>query len=154
MKCNERCGAYLPQAGILANKHLCRKLAPFGYFEHVNIPGLWYHESHPILFTLVIDDFGVKYVNKEDVDHLVESIKATYTLTKDWVGNLYCNIALNWDYDNRTVDISMPGYIKKKLQESNHVKLKQIQTCPYILAPKQFGSEAQRPLPAEDSPPP
>jgi hypothetical protein len=143
----------LPQAGILANKCLCRKLEPFGYFEHVNIPGLWYHESCLILFTLVVDDFGVKYVNKEDVNHLVARIKSTYTLTKDWTGNLYCGINLDWDYDNRTVDILMPGYIKKKLQEYNHVRSKKIQTCPYTPAPKQFGSEAQCPLPADNSPP-
>ncbi len=30
----------LPQAGILANKRLGRKLAPFGYSECVNTPGL------------------------------------------------------------------------------------------------------------------
>jgi hypothetical protein len=30
----------LPQAGILANKQLHWKLAPFGYFEKVNTPGL------------------------------------------------------------------------------------------------------------------
>jgi hypothetical protein len=29
----------LPQAGILANKQLQRKLAPFGYKEHMNTPG-------------------------------------------------------------------------------------------------------------------
>jgi hypothetical protein len=52
------------------------------------MPGLWYHESHPILFTPVIDDFGVKYIKKEDVDHLVASNKATYALTEDWTGNL------------------------------------------------------------------
>jgi hypothetical protein len=73
----------LPQAGILANKRFRQKLPPFGYFEHVNTLGLWYHESHPILFTLVVDDFGVKYVDKADVDHLIDSIKKTYTLTKD-----------------------------------------------------------------------
>ncbi len=78
----------LPQAGILANKRLRNILAPLGYFEHVNMPGLWYHESHPILFTPVIDDFGVKYIKKEDVDHLVASNKATYALTEDWTGNL------------------------------------------------------------------
>jgi hypothetical protein len=38
------------------------------------------------------------------------------------------------------------------LQEYNHVQLKRIQTCPYTLAPKQFGTEAQHPLPL-DSPP-
>jgi hypothetical protein len=32
-------------------------------------------------------------------------------------GKLSIRIALDWDYVNRTVDISMPGYIKKKIQE-------------------------------------
>ncbi len=109
-----RCAVWgLPQAGIIANKKLRRKLAPFGYFEHVNMPDLWYHESCPISFTLIVDNFGVNYVNKDDVDHLIASIKNTYTLTKDWMGDLYCRIALSWDYINRMVDISMPGYIKK-----------------------------------------
>ena len=142
----------LPQAGILANKRLRCKLAPFGYFEHRSTPRLWTHVSRPISFTLVVDDFGVKYVNKADADHLVASIKSTYTLSEDWTGNLYCGIALNWDYENRTVDISMPGYIKKKLQEYKHVQTRRQQTTPYTPAPKQFGSKAQRPLPADTSP--
>jgi hypothetical protein len=54
----------LPQAGILANKHLRRKLALFGYYESVNTPSLWRHEWQPLTFTLVVDDFGVKFVNK------------------------------------------------------------------------------------------
>ena len=62
----------LPQAGILANKKIRRKLAPHGYHEHANTPGLWYHETRPISFTLVVDDFGVKYVDKQDADHLEE----------------------------------------------------------------------------------
>ncbi len=44
----------LPQAGILANKRLKWKLAPFRYYECVNTPGLWYHVSRPISFTLVV----------------------------------------------------------------------------------------------------
>ncbi len=111
----------LPQAGILVNNKLRRKLAPFGYHECVDTPGLSKHESRPLTFTLVVDDFGVKYENKEDADHLIASIKSTYKLTKDWTGNLYCGISLDWDYVNRTVDVSMPGYIEKKLQEYNHM---------------------------------
>ncbi len=99
----------LPQAGIIANKWLHLKLALFGYFQHVNTPGLWYHKLRRISFTLVVDDFGVNYVNKADVYHLLASIKLTYTLTEDWTSNLYCGIALAWDYYNRTVDISMLG---------------------------------------------
>jgi hypothetical protein len=107
----------LPQAGILANKCRHHKLAPFGYYESTNTPGLWRHKSKPIIFTLVVENFGVKFVNKAEVDHLISSIKQMYKLTKDWMGNLYCGITLEWDYTNRTVNITIPGYIKKKLQE-------------------------------------
>jgi hypothetical protein len=96
---------------------------------------------------LVVDNFGIQFVNKNDVDHLISSIKKTYTLTKDWTGSLYCGITLKWDYVGRTVDISMPGYIKKKLQEYKHIMPKKLQTCPYSPEPKRFGTEAQAPLP-------
>jgi len=46
--------------------------------------------------------------------------KGKYELTEDWSGDLYCGITLHWDYIARTVDISMPGYIKKLLQKYNH----------------------------------
>ena len=85
----------LPQAGILANKRLKRKLAPFGYHECKNTLGLWYHETSSITFTLVVDNFGVKYIDKNDVDHLISSIKSNYELTVDWKGNLYCGITLD-----------------------------------------------------------
>ncbi len=141
----------LPQAGILPNKRLRRKLAPFGYSECVNTPGLWKHDTGPILFTLVVDDFGVKYVSQEDVDH-IDSMKTTYTLTEDWTGNSYCGITLEWEYVNRHVDISMPNYIKKKLQEYGHIIPTHIHSCPYHPEPKRFGSEAQAPLPPNATP--
>ncbi len=96
--------------------------------------------------------FGVKYEKKEDADHLIASIKSTYRLTKDWTGNFYGSITLDWDYVNQTVDISMPGYIKKKLQEYNHVLPGQMQACPYTPAPKTFGAQAQTPLEVDSSP--
>jgi hypothetical protein len=60
---------------------------------------------------------------------------------------LYCRITLKWDYVGHTVDISMPRYIKKKLQEYKHIMPKKMQTCPYSPEPKRFGMEAQAPLP-------
>jgi hypothetical protein len=50
----------LPQAGILANKLLHRRLLPHGYFECPNTPGLWKQKTRPIAFTLVVDNFVVK----------------------------------------------------------------------------------------------
>ena len=61
----------LPQAGILANKLLWKSLLPHGYFKCPNTPGLWKHSMCPILFTLVMENFGVKYVSKgkEHINH-------------------------------------------------------------------------------------
>jgi hypothetical protein len=65
---------------------------------------------------------------------------------------LYCGITLEWDYIARTLNILMPGYIKKKLQKYKHVMGKKMQTCPYSPEPKKFGMEAQAPLLPDSSP--
>ncbi len=65
------------------------------------------------MFTLVVSNFGVKYVSKDDVNHLITSIKNDYTLNEDWSGDLYCGVQLDWNYNKQTVDILMPGYVKK-----------------------------------------
>jgi hypothetical protein len=142
----------LPQAGILANKKLRRKLAPHGYHEHENTPGLWYHDTRPISFTLVVDDFGVKYVGKQHADHLIKCLKETYKLSEDWTGSLYCGITLDWNYKNGYVDISMPGYIKKKLQEYGHMIPDRVQTCPYSPEPISYGAKAQAPIAPDTTP--
>ena len=60
----------------------------------MNTLGLWRHETWPILFIIIVDDFGVMYVTKDDVNHLIKSIKLTYKLAEDWMGNLYCGITM------------------------------------------------------------
>jgi hypothetical protein len=60
-----RKGMYgLKQAGLLANQLLQTRLAPFGYYPARHTPGLWLHKTPRISFTLVVDDFAVKYVGK------------------------------------------------------------------------------------------
>jgi hypothetical protein len=66
-----RKGMYgLKQAGLLANQLLQTRLAPFGYYPARHTPGLWLHQTRPISFTLVLDDFTVKYVGKQHAEHL------------------------------------------------------------------------------------
>ena len=43
----------LPQAGILTNKLLRKRLAPHGYYECINTPGLWRHKWQPICSPLL-----------------------------------------------------------------------------------------------------
>jgi hypothetical protein len=100
-----------------------------------------------------VDDFGVKYVGKEHADHLVASLKTKYKLVEDWTRDIYCGIKLHWDYDARTLDISMPGYVRRQLLKYKHVTSSRPQHCPYSPEPKKYGSEAQAPLPIDTSRP-
>ena len=53
-------GAYeLPQYGILANNLIRSRLEKEGYYETETTPGLWHHKWRPIMFCLIVDDFGV-----------------------------------------------------------------------------------------------
>jgi endonuclease I len=67
-----------------------------------------------------VDDFGVKYVGREHAEHLMACIKKNYEISSDWKGSAYCGLTLKWDYNNRTVDLSMPGYIKAALHKYQH----------------------------------
>jgi hypothetical protein len=84
------------------------------------------HSHHP-----VVNDFGAKYEQQDDVNHLIGVIKTKYVLTKDWTGSLYCSIKLNWDYEKQTLNISMPGYIVKQLQQYKHGAPTCPQHCPF-----------------------
>ena len=48
--------------------------------------GYWKHETHPISFTLCVDDFGVKYVGAEHFQHLPTSLNKHYLWDIDWHG--------------------------------------------------------------------
>jgi hypothetical protein len=101
-----RRGMYgLPQAGILANKLLTTRLEPQGNYQCRHTPGLRRHKWSPILFSLVVDNFGVKYVGREHVDHLIAKVEQHYVFSKDWESKLYCSIHIQWDYEKRTVDL-------------------------------------------------
>ena len=102
----------LCQAGILANKVLKENLEKDGYFELPHTPGLWKHESDPIAFSLVVDNFEIKYTQKEDVKHLLVVIGKNYPMSANWSGELYCGITLECNYERGYVHISMPKYVQ------------------------------------------
>jgi hypothetical protein len=93
----------LKQAGLLANQLLQTRLAPFGYYPARHIPRLWLHIPRPIAFSLIMDNFAVKYVGKQHADHLINDLLKTYELTTDWAIKVYSDMTLKWDYKNRTL---------------------------------------------------
>ena len=50
----------------------------------------------PSVFFLEVDDFRVKYVRKEDAQHLMEVLEEHYTISKDWKGERCNGITLDW----------------------------------------------------------
>jgi hypothetical protein len=68
----------LKQAGILANQRLQRHLETHGYFPTPRTPGLWKHATCDVHFSLVADNFGVRYVGKENAHHLVDAPASLY----------------------------------------------------------------------------
>jgi hypothetical protein len=69
----------LPRAGILANELLQRNIAKDGYRPTPHTHDLWTHDTRPISFSLVVDDFGVEYVGREHAEHLMASIRKNIT---------------------------------------------------------------------------
>ncbi len=45
---------------------------------------LWKHYTQPIQFMLVDDDFAIKYVKREDEEHLLSALKDHYKDETDW----------------------------------------------------------------------
>jgi hypothetical protein len=142
----------LPQAGRLANNLLVTRLAPHGYLPCTHTHGLWRHDTKPITFTLAVDDFRIKYLGKENADHLLNALKEHYEVTEDWAKKLYCGISLDWNYHNRTVDLSMPGYIANALHKFQHKHPDRPQHAPYPARTPQYGATIQITPEVLDSP--
>ena len=65
----------LPQARIIAHDRSQKNLKNHRY-QLVNFtPGLWTHKSRPISFTLIGDDYGIKYVGKKHADHQLQALQ-------------------------------------------------------------------------------
>ncbi|KAL7474373.1 hypothetical protein ACHAW6_000348 [Cyclotella cf. meneghiniana] len=97
-----RKGIYgLSQSGILAQKLLANCLAKKGYYQCKCTPGLWHHKWWPIMFTCIVDDFGIEYMGEQHAIHLHDTIRAHYKFTENWTGDLYSGINLDWNYTKR-----------------------------------------------------
>jgi hypothetical protein len=96
-----------------------------------------------ISFTLVVDDFGIKYSSNEHVHHLIQVLKQDYQIEEDWGGTQYIGLTVDWDYKGREVHISMPGYIKKALAQCGHQVPKDPQHQPHKHTIPSYGATIQ-----------
>ena len=149
-----RAGMYgLPQAGILAQELLEKRLNAKGYRQSTLTPGFWTHDWRPISFTLVVDDFGVKYVGEEHAQHLLNAIQEDYKCKAEWDGSRYLGLTLDWDYENHEVHLSMPGYVHEAMKRFQHELPKRLQHSPHQHVAPNYGAKIQYAPEADESRP-
>ena len=73
----------LPQSGKLAHNLLKKRLGEAGYFPVQFTLVLWRHVWRPVTFTLVVDDFGIKFTGDTHDNHLIQTLKKYYEITTD-----------------------------------------------------------------------
>ena len=93
---------------MLSNNQITKHFPTYVYSPTTHTTVLWWHQTRPTYFTLVVDNFGVNYVGQQQAERLLDSVASLYLLTTDWEGKLYCVLTLNCDYSAHTMDLTMP----------------------------------------------
>ena len=142
----------LKQSVCIANDRLKIYLAQFVYAPVPRTPSLWKHATRDVTVSLVIDNFGVKYVGKENSDHLIQSLKKKYAISMDWNGSFFFGIHIQWDYSARTCGIPMLDYLKEALHKFQHPKPPRPQNAPHAWKSPTYGAKIQYSDNADHSP--
>ena len=61
-----------------------------GKLQMINLTDIWpsLDTNQRLQFSLVVDDFGIKYELQEDIKHLLDALKTIYKISEDWDGKL------------------------------------------------------------------
>ena len=133
----------LKQGGKIAHDDLVEHLKKHGYVRSGTTDGLFKHITRDISFTLVVDDFGIKYLRDEDVDHLLKIMRLKYTFKVDMDAKQYIGIHLDWNYTTRELICSMKGYVQQALMELEHVSKSRHQNAPSPVVRPEYGARIQ-----------
>ncbi len=121
------------------------------------MPCLFKHSSRDTMFTLVVDDFGIKYKTPDDAEHLIMCLQLLYEIKVDKTGSRYLGFTIVFDDAEQTVSLSMPDYIPKLLERFFSDQVLRGQPTPAKYEPFIYGSDGQkvkRTDAAPHSPPP
>ena len=134
----------LPQARRLEHDRLVEHLTKNEYRPTKHTPGLWTSDNKKIAFALWVDDFAVKYGDKQDVENLIATMQKLYKVSTDWIGEKFVGLTIKWDYRKRKVSISMPGYIESELLELQYPQSNQPQHCLHPYVKPVYGKTTQK----------
>ena len=113
---------------------------------------LFRHNTRPIDFTLVVDDFGIQYSRNEDLDHLTSCLTDMYEVKIEKTGSRFLSFDIDYDMAQRTITMSCPGYLENLLSSVCPDGVRPA-ASPYLYAKPIFGSTAPQLSTVDDSPP-
>ena len=133
----------LPQAGKLAQDRLVKHLAGHSYNQCTNTPCLFVHSTNGVAFTLVVDDFLIKYKEDSALEHLFTALRELYVITTDLSDTKkYVGITLHHNVKKNYIDMSIPGYVKRACQRFQRNNLRKADS-PIIYVPPRYGKFQQ-----------
>lgn len=132
----------LKQSGLLSQKALVQHLKDNGYAQTKSNECLFTNLDNTVQFSLVVDDFGIKYTNIDNAKHLVSVLQMKYGVTVDWKGTKYLGMHIDFQKEKGRVHISMPTYVDKALSKLDH-KAKSYKTHSAVKFQKLEYSKAQ-----------
>ena len=133
----------LKQAALLAYEYLKNLLASYEYYLIPGTIALWEYKTRLTKFCLCIDDFGIKYWSKEDMDYLCNTIRVNFKYTDDPEEKNYYGLMLDQHYNLGFINIFMPKYILETLKKLSYTPKTIPQYLPYKYIPIQYGNKEQ-----------
>ena len=101
------------------------------------------HKIQNIQFILMVDDFGIKYTMKDDLDHLIHTLEKHYDVTLNLDSKGFIKIELDWDYNNSKVHLSIKPYLNKALCQFDNIIPSKHHDMPYPHISPNFGKAMQ-----------
>ena len=135
----------LPQAGLLAQNRLFAHLSAHGYKQAPHTPCIFRHTERQTAFSLVVDDFGVKFMRREeDAVHLIETLQKLYEIKVDWSGQKYLGFNIKFSEDRKHVFLDMPEAMPK-VHQRFHARIPQNRgaASPAVYTPPAYGKHSQ-----------
>ena len=60
--------------------------------SQINIVLIFGHMNLVLQIFFCVDDFGVKYLTKDDAQHLITNLQRSYDITIDYSGRNFCGL--------------------------------------------------------------
>ena len=141
----------LPQAGILSQQRLVNHIKTYGYTECENTSCLFQHQTRHTNFTLVVDNFLVKYDSEHDANHLLSALSQIYSLLTNWDATLYFGMTIRYSKGSPTLTISMPSYVTSALKSLDATNIGSANT-PMLVHTFPYGSKPSQTAYIDTSP--